>query len=274
MNYFASRQKLRIFSLFSVLALLLVLIPVMLGTAVSAATSSNAEIGTPVMITAEISSGADDGSANATSFFKDGSWYQLGNPSSPSNGWFRFTGVNVPAGATILEARLYTVHGKWSNGTHLTIRAEKSANPSAPVSAADLAGRTATTASVAWDSGYNNWAWQNSPNIASVIQELVNSYNYSSGSNAIQLLVSNAGSSPGCSYIGLASESGFAPVLYITYNVNPTSTIIPSGQVTAAQAYDLVYNQSAVVLDMRGQVNGLSAYQAAHIKGAYLETFG
>ncbi len=53
-----------------------------------------------------------------------------------------------------------------------------------------------------------------------------------------------------------------------------TASPIAPGDVTAGQAHSLVYLQGATVLDMRGQVLGLAAYQQAHIEDAYLETFG
>ena len=84
----------------------------------------------------------------------------------------------------------------------------------APTSTFDHASRLRTSAAVNWISGYGDWSWHNSPDFASVIQELVNSYDYSSG-GAIQVLVDNYGSASGSKHEGGTFEGDQAPVLYI-----------------------------------------------------------
>ena len=173
---------------------------------------------TIVEITRSIATGSDDGFSGSWGFYSNLAWYEDGNPSQPYNAWFRFTGINIPAGATILEAHLETVQTSWSDGTSLKISAEKASAPTAPTSTANYNSRVRTTTSVNWTSGYADWAWHNSPDFASVIQELVNSYNYSSG-GTIQLLIDNNGSSSASEHIGSTFESGSPPRLYIKYQI-------------------------------------------------------
>lgn len=163
--------------------------------------------------------GADDGCSGDWAFYDTAVWYEIGSPGTGAtyDAWFRFTNINIPAGATVLQARLETVHGSWDNGTHLKIYAEKAANPSAPISTVDHTGRIRTNTGVEWISNGSDWEWHNSPNFASVIQELVGTYDYSGGGNAIQILVDDDGSDDGDEHTGSTLEDGYAPVLYIKY---------------------------------------------------------
>jgi hypothetical protein len=163
-----------------------------------------------------VAAGADDGFSGSWGYFNGLSWYEAGNPGSPYNDWYRFTGVTIPRGAVILHAYLQTVQVSWGNGTNLKISAEKAASPTAPVSTADHSGRVRTVAAVGWTSGYADSAYHNSPDLAAVIQELVNSYDYSA-SGAIQLLVDNNGSTNNAEHVGRTLESGSPPLVYIVY---------------------------------------------------------
>ncbi len=164
-----------------------------------------------------IAAGADDGFAGDWGFYRGLRWYEIGNPGAAYNAWFRFTGISIPKGATVLEARLELRQAAWGAGTRLKVTAEKSADPAAPGSTLDLESRASTMAGIDWDTGYSDWSWHSTPDLTAVIQELVNAYGYSGG--AIQLLVSDDGSSRAES-IGQTFESGYAPRLYIRYKIN------------------------------------------------------
>ena len=172
---------------------------------------------TTTKIVKRVRASADDGFISGSwGYRKAALWYEAGNPGSPYGSWFRFTDVTIPKGAIILSATLMTIHGKWSPGTHLIVRAEKKVKPLSPASVADYNGRVRTSASVDWVSGYGDWSWHNSPDFATVIQELVNSFDYSSGGN-IQIFVDNAGSTRGSEHVGSTIEDGYAPRLIIEY---------------------------------------------------------
>ncbi len=169
-------------------------------------------------IRSSVASGSDDGFAGTWAFAPGSSWYESGSPGTGAvyGSWFRFSGVAIPHGASIVEARLETVQGSWSSGTSLKISAEKSASPTAPSSTADYSSRPRTTAAVDWDTGYADWSWHSSPDFAAVIQELVDTYDYPAG-GVIQVLVDNDGSAAGSKSTGLVYESGSAPRLFIRY---------------------------------------------------------
>jgi hypothetical protein len=176
-----------------------------------------------------VAAGADNGFTGSWGFYNTLTWLQVGNPGSPYNAWFRFTGITIPQGATIVHAYLVTAQSSWVSGTNLKISAEKMANPTAPTSNANEASLARTTANVIWNSGYSDSAYHNSPDIASVIQELVNNYNYSAGS-AMQILVDNNGSTSPDQAILKSFQSGTPPELEIFYQ---TGSLSSATQITA-----------------------------------------
>ena len=169
-----------------------------------------------------VATGTDDGFSGSWGYYNNLGWIQAGNPGSPYNAWFRFTGITIPKGATIVHAYLETEDASWTTGTNLKISAEKAASPAAPTGTADQTARVRTTANVTWNSGYSDSAYHNSPDIAAVIQELVNGYDYSAG-GVMQLLVDNNGSTGSAQAILMSLESGNAPKLDIIYTAGTLS---------------------------------------------------
>ena len=189
-------------------------------------------------ITRTVAIGTDDGFSGTWGYYNGLAWYEAGNPGSSYNAWYRFTGISIPKGATILHAYLQTSQASWKSGTNLKISAEKAVSPAAPTSLVDHSARARTTTSVLWTSGFSDQTYHDSPDLAAVIQELVNSYDYSTA-RAIQILVDNNGSTSGSEHVGKTFESGSPPKLYITYNLgsNPnqytlTANVVGQGTVT------------------------------------------
>ncbi len=203
-----------------------------------------------VEITKAVAAGPDDGMSGSWGFYSNLSWYELGNPGSAYGGWFRFTGISIPQGATILAARLEVVETSWPSGIALKLSAEQGAAPAAPTSTADRNARVRTSASVAWNAGVADWAYHNSPDISTVIQELVNSRAYDNG--VIQLLVDNNGSTGEA--VGRTFESGQAPRLYIKYQVggiapNHPPVLTPIGNKTGTVGSPLSFTIAATDAD-------------------------
>jgi RHS repeat-associated protein len=199
--------------------------------------TTQASGGSPVEINKSVATGADDGFSGSGDFDNTDDWYEIGHPDSSTtyNAWFRFTGITIPAGATIEDAYLTLVQGQFDSGTVLKISADDSASPTAPTSQSNHTSKVRTTANVAWTSGYSDYAWHNSPSFTAVIQELVNSYTYSSG--AIQILVDNNGSTSGKEAEGSTYEdSGYAPKLYIRYHTGGGGSSPPAVGTDAASS--------------------------------------
>ncbi len=113
-----------------------------------------------------------------------------------SNAGMRFTGVSIPAGATIVQANLkirsYT-SGLYTTFTG-TIRAE-AANNAENFSARSISAVTTATPSVSWalTTGWQSNTWYQSPDIANVIQEVVDRSGWAAG-NALVIVFQGSSS--------------------------------------------------------------------------------
>ncbi len=150
----------------------------------------------------------------------------------------RFAGVSVPKGALITKATIqFTVDAtnKNTDPCVLTIVAESSDN-AAPFTgtASELSSRTKSTTSVVWNIAAGTWnavgsAGENerTPDLKSLVQELVNRNSWSQG-NAMAFYFSGTGTREAEAYDGSASQ---APLLSIEYFV----PIVVSSRISAPE---------------------------------------
>lgn len=129
----------------------------------------------------------------------------------------RFPAVQIPAGATITNAWLeFEVDETGSAATSLTVRALAENSTAAFASTAFNVSNRATTGAIAWNS-LPAWgavdAKQQSPNIASLVQALVNRPAWVQG-NAMGFVITGTGTRTAESYNG---EPAAAPLLHIEY---------------------------------------------------------
>lgn len=175
----------------------------------------------------QVGAGGDDGSW----YWLSSSWYfQVtgeGNEfagyydSHPANAFIRFTGVTIPAGATI-DASYISVSYVGKSGTPLecTIYGTDEADPAAISSGTDGNTRARTTASVAWTPP-SGGTWNNTGSLNTICQELVDSNSYAAGSH-MQFVIIGPSSAGGnafgqwCSYEGY-SGGVLAEKLHIEY---------------------------------------------------------
>jgi len=176
-------------------------------------------------ITSQVSSGNDDaeervsdGSMDLTSsdleIISDGGSDQLIG--------IRFQGLGIPQGTTILSASIqFTTDETDSGSTSVTIRGEDEDNADVFSSADDdISDRTLTTASVTWNSipAWNTVGQsgtnQQTPDLTSIVQEIVNRGGWTSG-NAMAFIINGSGERTAESYNGSAAD---AAVLTITAN--------------------------------------------------------
>ena len=100
----------------------------------------------------------------------------------------RWSGVTIPAGAEITSAYVsFRFRGYSGTPPKCTLYFEDAANPSAISSVSDGDGRVKTTANISV-TGPTSGEWWNTGSIVSIIQELVDSYDYSSGA-AMQMII-------------------------------------------------------------------------------------
>ena len=130
----------------------------------------------------------------------------------------RFRNLNIPQSTSIVDAQLLLTSAEADSvATSLTIRGEAS-DDAAPFSSAsyDVTGRPQTSASVDW-SDVAPWLVADeaieSPDIAAIVQEVVDRPGWSSGNN-LALIIDGTGKRTAHSYNG---APGSAPLLRITY---------------------------------------------------------
>jgi hypothetical protein len=131
----------------------------------------------------------------------------------------RFAGLAIPAGATITNAYIqFTADEAQSVATNLTIAAQAADNaPTFTTAAFNVSSRPRTTASVGWSPA----AWtagqaganQRTPNLAAVIQQVVNGPGWASG-NAMAFIINGSGHRTADAFEGGAAN---APLLHIEY---------------------------------------------------------
>lgn len=132
----------------------------------------------------------------------------------------RFTGVTIPRNATITRAYIQlTTDEAYSTITSLQVRGQAVGNaPTFTTATGNLSTRTRTSASVAWapsawtvvgEAGAN----QRTPELKSVIQEIVNRSDWNSG-NALVIIVTGTGRRTASAYDGV---TGQAPLLHVEY---------------------------------------------------------
>ncbi len=188
-------------------------------------------ITTPGSFSGEVASGADDveelstGVIEVTSTDLD---LMEDSPSIYTAVGIRIRNISVPQGATITGAYLeFVADEAQSVATSLTIKAEATGNAAAiPTTAYALTNKNKTNASVAW-ANIPAWTIGNtyqSADISTIIQELVNRGDWSSG-NAMTFIIEGSGTRTAESFEGTARTK-----LFIDYETtssgNPASTSI------------------------------------------------
>jgi hypothetical protein len=148
----------------------------------------------------------------------------------------RFNTLNIPKNANITEAYIqFEVDETSSEATTLTIHGEKVASAlTFTSSSANISSRAKTTSLVNWSplvwntKGVNYKETQQTSNLHSIVQELVNQNSWSSG-NAMAFIITGEGKRIAKSYDG---KSTSAPLLHIEYDTNSSTTIIPEDNTT------------------------------------------
>jgi RHS repeat-associated protein/CSLREA domain-containing protein len=185
----------------------------------------------PVSINIPIATGNDDAEESESgSMYLNSSDLELIRDSDNQKVGMRFTGVNIPQGATILNAYVqFTVDKKSSEATNLSVQAEAVDNSAAFSSSAKISTRTLTAGVGAWTPP----AWstvgqsgvdQRTPDLSAVLQEVVDRSGWSSG-NALSIIVTGTGKRVAVAYDGNASA---APRLVVQYTMDPVSTVTPT----------------------------------------------
>ena len=167
-----------------------------------------------------MSTGNDDAEEQASgSVGRSSSDLELVQESSTQTVGIRFQGVDIPLGATIVNAWLqFQADESHSGGTSLTIAAEASANPvtfsstNGNISSRPRLTETVSWSPPAWSTGAQGPA-QQTPDLALVIQAVVNQQNWTSG-NSLVIIITGSGKRVAESYNGSSSAAALLHVEY------------------------------------------------------------
>lgn len=190
--------------------------------------------GTSTTFEVRVAAGSDDAEESASgSVSLTSSDLELVNDGSDQAVGIRFAGVAIPQGATITNAYVqFQVDETGSTAASLTVRGQAADNAATfPSTSSSVSSRPRTVASVAWTPP----AWptigivgadQRTPNLASIMQEIVNRGGWASG-NALALIVTGTGRRTAEAF---ESGAASAPLLHVEYgppsgNTAPTVTI-------------------------------------------------
>lgn len=168
-----------------------------------------------------VSTTANDGFWRTySSLFGTTSCYLEKSGSYWSNVFMLWT-VNIPAGAIIEYATVMIRLNTASTNSEAEMYFNDTATPIAPTGYMDADSKVKTTAHITWvpDVNTTNDIWFSSGDCSSIIQELVNSYNYSSGGNMMMLLCGTGTVAGTTSMFDSASGAANAAHLYIEYTL-------------------------------------------------------
>jgi hypothetical protein len=212
---------------------------------------------TPTIAEVRVSSSADDAEEDASdSVDLDSSDLELVFDGSDQTVGMRFNGLDIPQGATILNAFIqFTVDEVNSGAASLTIQGEDTGD-AAPFIAADqdITSRRRTLAAVSWSPVL--WAAkgeagadQRTPDIRSIIQEIVIREDWT-GNQAIALIITGAGERTAESYDG---DAAAAPLLHVEWVLPtggpPTGFDLTGTQIEENAAADTVVGTLGAVSD-------------------------
>jgi hypothetical protein len=164
----------------------------------------------------QVSAGADDCTWLTGYYSSSGTSLPLGGSAVGAYKTAARFAVTLPAGATITAAHVSLYIDFISGSPTADVYAEDAANPGAISSEEDGESRALTTAKVAWSSYDSGWC--DSPDISSVITELMGDYSYAAG-KALQIIL--VGTSTSGNYAAARAQeydgNTYGPKLHIEY---------------------------------------------------------
>ena len=150
-------------------------------------------------INKQVSANGDDGYWDNSNFFTTTTiaYYGANSMGEAIHNYYRWTGVTIPVGAIITSATVSCYDrglgaGTLPDGTKLYFH--KSLNPAAPTNFTQ-ANALVSSATTNWvrPAMSNGGSWFAHPDVKDIIQELVDTYDYSSGSAMMAFIISAAG---------------------------------------------------------------------------------
>lgn len=175
------------------------------------------------VFTKRVSASGDDGHTKAAIGFDSvNSVIYLGSVGGNSYYcFFRFTNVTVPAGATIISAKitLTAAANRAANTVNVDIYGNDVGDATAPTSTAEYNALAETTAKVDWDaiSAWTADTEYDTPDISDIVQEIVDRGDFSSG-NAMQFKIKDSGSTASVYRESYSFDGSAAKAALLTIN--------------------------------------------------------
>ena len=198
----------------------------------------------------------------------------------------RFTGINIPKGATITNAyitfrALTSTSPNTNTGvTNLTLRGHAADNSvTFTTTTNDITNRSLTTASVAWSSlsSWNAGTNYNSPDIKSLVQEIINRSAWASG-NAMSIIINGSGSRTAEAWDDAGTNQPVLTIQYTTITLSAaiTNVTIPQGSTGAidltvtngTSAYTYSWSNGATTQDITGLAGNTYTVTVTDANGA------
>jgi hypothetical protein len=235
--------------------------------------------GDPVIVSSMVAGGTDDAEESAAGAMYLNSTdielvYDTYNSAGNQTVGLRFVNLDIPQNAVISNAYVqFTCDEITTGACNLVIKAEATDNSAAFTSANfNISGRQTTSSSAAWTPP----AWnivneantnQRTPNIAQMIQEVVNRTGYSS-SSAISIIITGTGTRTAEAYEGAPTA---AAKLFVTYfypfpNQPPTVSVTSPGDGSTFIAPATI-NIAASASDADGNITSVEFYVGSTLLG-------
>jgi len=192
---------------------------------------------------------------------------------------FRWAGVTIPNGATINTAYFNpTIYYSTYDEPNHNITFEDALNPPTfSTGALNVSNRIKTSNNVTWSSAdlgcpavfeyhrLTSCATFVMPDLSSIVQELVDSYDYSSGSSMVLIIQGSADASRDLDLGQYDSGVANSAWLNITYTAASGDTTIPSFSLNSTNASSITYNGTDIQINLTiKDDSNISAYTLSH----------
>lgn len=185
-----------------------------------------------VIIDKQIAAGADDAGTDENIWSTTRTFLDAGNAAKDKTG-MKFNNIIIPNGASISEAYITVTAAAYNNGSTVTtrIQGEKTSSPAQYSTLTNYIARTLTTDYIDWAmTSWSQGTVYTSPSLVNVVQELVNTYNYSAGA-PMAFQFNTQGTPTNSDYRTWSSYNGSvanAPRLHIVYITGGSPSPTPS----------------------------------------------
>lgn len=179
-------------------------------------------------VTDQVASSGDDGTRYRTSSFDtSNAACFVGENSGLYHIFARFTGITASGTIDTAYIQIDGNNGSGASTPLMKVHAVDEADPAAPTSYSEFDADPITTAGVDWDERWTSGSTFQSPDISTVIQELIDTYTLDNNAVIIQIRDDGTAASNYNKCVSYDGAPGSAPALYIEYTEAAAGLPIP-----------------------------------------------